>query len=77
MRTYTNSLVDEILTLSYRADTMPQLIWDTADVHHPDSRRMLVKHGRLAVFFIIYKDYVIVYDIVPSKLLTNELPESE
>ena len=74
---YANSLVDEILTLSYRADTMPQLIWDTADVHHPDSRRMLVKHGRLAVFFIIYKDSVIVYNIVPSKLLTNELPEPE
>lgn len=29
---YANSLVDEILTLSYRADTMPPLIWDKADV---------------------------------------------
>lgn len=74
---YANSLVDEILTLSYRADTMPPLIWDKADVQHPDSRRMLVKKGRLSVFFIIYKDYVLVYDIVPSKLLTKELPETE
>lgn len=38
---------------------------------------MLVKKGRLSVFFIIYKDYVLVYDIVPSKLLTKELPETE
>ena len=74
---YANSLVDEILTLSYRADTMPKLIWDTSDIQHSDSRRMLVKKGRLSVFFIIYKNYVIVYDIVPSKLLTKELPETE
>ena len=74
---YANTLIDEILTLSYRADTMPQLMWDTYDVKHPDSRRMLVKKGRLSVFFIIYKDYVIVYDIVPSKLLTEELLEPE
>ena len=74
---YANSLVDEILTLSYRADTMPKLIWDTSDFQHSDSRRMLVKNGRLSVFFIIYKNNVIVYDIVPSKLLTKELPETE
>ena len=74
---YANSLVDEILTLSYRADTMPKLIWDTANVQHPDTRRMLVKKGRLSVFFVIYKDYVLVYDIVPSKLLTEELPDTE
>ena len=74
---YANSLVDEILTLSYRADTIPSLIWDTADVQHPDSRRMLVKKGRLSVFFIIYKDNVLVYDIVPSKLLTKEMSETE
>ena len=74
---YANSLVDEILTLSYRADTMPKLIWDTSNVQHPDSRRMLVKNGKLSVFFIIYKDYVIVYDIVPSVLLTTEVPKPE
>jgi hypothetical protein len=74
---FISSLVDEILTLSYRADTMPKLIWDSSDVQHSDSRRMLVKKGRLSVFFIIYKNYVIVYDIVPSKLLTKELPEME
>ena len=74
---YANSLIDEILTLSYRADTMPILLWDTSDVQHSDSRRMLVKNGKLAVFFIIYKNYVIVYDIVPSKLLAKELPVIE
>ena len=74
---YANSLVDEILTLSYRADTMPRLMWDTSDVQHSDSRRMLVKKGRLSVFFIIYKDNVLVYDIVPSVLLTKESPEKE
>ncbi len=74
---YANTLVDEILTLSYRADTITQLIWDTADVQHPKSKRMFVKKGQLAVFFIIYKDYVLVYDIVPSKLLTKEVRKDE
>ena len=74
---YANTLVDEILTLSYRADTMPTLLLDTAYVRHPNSRRMLVKKGRFAVFFTIYKDYVLVYDIIPSKMLTMELPDTE
>ena len=38
---------------------------------------MLVKKGRFAVFFTIYKDYVLVYDIIPSKMLAMELPDME
>lgn len=74
---YADTLVDEILTLSYRAESMPQLLWDTQDARHSDSRRMLVKNGKLSMFFIIYNDCVIVYDIVPSMLLTTEVPKSE
>ena len=74
---YADTLVDEILTLSYRAESMPQLEWDTTDKRHSDSRRMLVKNGKMSVFFIIYMDYVIVYDIVPSVLLTTDVPKPE
>jgi len=54
---YANTLVDEILTLSYRADTIHQLIWDTADVQHPESKRMFVceKKGNLQCFSLFTK----------------------
>ena len=74
---YANTLVDAILTLSYRAGTMPTLLLDTEYGQHPNSRRMLVKKGRFAVLFTIYKDYVLVYDIIPSKMLAMELPDME
>lgn len=70
---YTNALIDEILTLSYRADTIPPLQWETLYNTYPYSKRLLVKKGKLTVFFIIYKDYVIVYNIVPSSLVTKEV----
>lgn len=74
---YANTLVDEILTLSYRAGTMAPLIFGTEYAIYPNSKRMLVKKGRFAVFFTIYKDFVLVYDIVPSSMLKKDLPDTE
>lgn len=68
---YIDSLYDEINTLSYRADTIPELIWDTLYFYHINEKRLLVKHGKIAVFFHVKNDKVIVDDIVPSKLLTR------
>lgn len=69
---YINSLIDEILTLSYRADTIPKLQWETRHVIYPNTKRLLVKKGKLTVFYVVYQDYVLVYDIVPSSLITEE-----
>jgi len=69
---YINSLVDEILTLSYRADTIPKLEWEIPHVIFPNTKRLLVKKGKLTVFYAKYQDYVLVYDIVPSKLITHK-----
>ncbi len=68
---YIDSLYDEINTLSYRADTIPELIWDTFYSYHINEKRLLVKHTKIAVFFHVKNDKVIVDDVVPSKLLTR------
>lgn len=69
---YVDSLYDEINTLSYRADTIPELIWDTCYFYHINEKRLLVKHGKITVFFHVKNNKVIVDDIVPSKLMTHK-----
>lgn len=69
---YVNSLIDEIQTLSYCADIIPKLQWKTPQVVYPNTKRLLVKKGKLTVFFVTYQNYVLIYDIVPSSLVTEE-----
>lgn len=66
---YIDDLIDEIDTLSYRADTIPQLIYTTAHARNISSQRLLVKKGKISVFFHITHNCVFVDDIIPSKLV--------
>lgn len=69
---YVNSLIDETLTLSYCADIIPRLQWKTPQVVYSKTKRLFVKKGKLTVFFVTYQNYVLIYDIVPSSLVTEE-----
>ncbi|MCQ2308840.1 MAG: hypothetical protein Q4F69_05585 [Bacteroidia bacterium] len=69
---YVNSLIDEILTLSYYADIISKLQWKAQCVKYPDTKRLLVKKGKLTVFFVTYKDFVLILDIIPSSLVTEK-----
>lgn len=69
---YINELIDEIMTLSYRADSIPRLQWRTKTKYHPCEKRMLVKDSRFAVFFHTHYNYVIVDDIVPSSIISEK-----
>ena len=66
---YIDDLIDEIDTLSYRADTIPQLIYTTAHARNISTKRLLVKKGIISVFFHITHNCVFVDDIIPSKLV--------
>lgn len=70
---YIDELINEILTLSYRADTIPILLWKTCYIQKPDTKRLLVKKGKVTVFFHTIEDFVMVDDIVPSKLLNKKV----
>ena len=70
---YALDLYDEISKLSYLADIFPDVMWETSYVIYPHTKRLLVKKGKLMVFYVIYGDYVLVYDIVPSSLVTKEV----
>lgn len=66
---YIDDLVDEIDTLSYRADTISELIYTTAHFRNTNSKRLLAKNGKISVFFHVRQNYVFVDDIIPSKLV--------
>lgn len=70
---YVDDLIDEINTLSYRADTIPKLLYTTPLVRNLNSKRLLVKNGKISVFFHITDNYVFVDYIIPSKLVTQEI----
>lgn len=70
---YVDNLIDEINTLSYRADTIPKLLYTTPHVRNLNSKRLLVKKGKISVFFHITDNYVFVDYIIPSKLVTQEI----
>ena len=70
---YALDLYDEISKLSYLADIFPDVMWETSSVIYPHTKRLLVKKGKLTVFYVIYRDYVLVYDIVPSSLVTKDV----
>ncbi len=69
---YALDLYDEISKLSYLADIFPDITWKSSHAIFPHTKRLLVKKGKLTAFYVIYEDYVIVYDIVPSLLITEE-----
>ena len=69
---YVVGLYEEIDTLSYMADLIPPLIWSIPSVVRENEKRLLVKKGKLTVFFHTYKSCVMVDDIIPSKLVTKE-----
>lgn len=66
---YITALEKEIRTLSYRADTIPEMNWKPKKKYQNKIRRLLVKNNRFAVLFHTYKDYVIVDDIIPASML--------
>lgn len=70
---YINELIDDIMTLSYRAESIPRLQWRTKAKFHPQEKRLLVKKGKFAVFFHTYYNYVIVDDIVPSSMMSEKV----
>ena len=66
---YIDALEKEIRSLSYRADTIPKMIWKPKKKLRKNTRRLLVKNHRFAVLFHTFKDYVIVDDIIPASML--------
>ena len=66
---YINALEKEIRTLSYRADTIPEMNWKPRKKLRKNTRRLLVKNHRFAVLFHTFQDYVIVDDIIPASML--------
>ena len=66
---YVEELIDEINTLSYRADTIQSLVYTTAHNHNTSSKRLLVKKNKISVFFHITRNCIFVDDIIPSKLV--------
>ena len=70
---YVVRLYEEIGTLSYLADMIPPLIWSIPSIVRTNEKRLLVKNGKLTVFFHTYKNFVMVDDIIPSKLVTKEI----
>jgi len=70
---YINELIDEVMTLSYLADSIPLLQWRTKTKYHQQEKRLLVKKGKFAVFFHTYYSYVIVDDIVPSSIISEKV----
>ena len=66
---YINALEKEIRTLSYRADTIPEMNWKPNRKLRKNIRRLLVKNHRFAVLFHTFQDYVIVDDIIPASML--------
>lgn len=66
---YVDDLIEEINTLSYRADTISESIYTTTHTRNKKSKRLLVKKGKISVFFHVTRNYVFVDDIIPSKLV--------
>ena len=66
---YIDALEKEIRSLSYRADTIPKMIWKPKKKLRKNTRRLLVKNHKFAVLFHTFKDYVIVDDIIPASML--------
>lgn len=69
---YVEEIRQEIDTLSYLADAIPKLLWRTKSKYHPNEKRLLVKNGKFTVFFHTFYNFVVIDDIVPSRIVSIE-----
>ena len=63
---YSNALFDEISTLSYLADVLPETDWASAKEYHPEAKRMVTHNRKWNIIFHIDGDFVIIDIILAS-----------
>jgi len=68
---YVHEMVAEINELSYLADTLPVSHSAYIKRHHPQAKRLNIKHGTWCVIFHIDGDFVKVDRIVLSSSITD------
>lgn len=66
---YVNRIFDEIETLSYLADSLPESSYGIPRLYHPNAKTMTVGNHKLTVIFHTDGDYVIVDKILPSAMM--------
>lgn len=68
---YVHEMVAEINELSYMADMLPESHSAYIKRHHPQAKRLNIKHGTWCVIFHIDGDFVKVDRIVLSSSITD------
>ena len=63
---YSNGLFDEINTLSYLADALPETDWASSKEYHPNAKRMVTHNRKWNIIFHIDGDFVVIDSIVAS-----------
>ena len=66
---YSNRLFEEMYTLSYLADVMPETDWATAKEYHPEAKRMVTHNRKWNIIFHIEGGFVIIDSIVASSTM--------
>ena len=66
---YSNALFDEIETLSYLADVLPETDWTSVKEYHPDAKRMVTHNRKWNIIFHVEGDFVIIDSILASSTM--------
>lgn len=68
---YIHEMIEEIRTLSYLADALPDSQSHFVKKIHPQGKRFNIKHGTWCVIFHIDHEYVIIDRIISSSSVTE------
>ncbi len=66
---YSNALFDEIETLSYLADVLPETDWASAKEYHPEAKRMVTHNRKWNIIYHIEGDFVIIDSVLASSTM--------